>query len=78
MKLLAVCIQNSNDFDLGVGAVVEVEDLYITRIWRDGEVVETENPARPGYHLPENVLLSMLREGDTVEDNYCHGRYRVV
>ena len=74
----AVCIHRDNDFDPEVGSIKNLEDLYITRIVRNGVEIDTENPARPGYHLPENVLLSMLREGDIVEDNYCHGRYRVV
>lgn len=75
----AVCIHHSgNDFDPEVGSIRNVEDLYITRILRDGEDVETEDEERPGYFKPENILLSLLREGDIVEDNYCHGRYLVV
>ena len=74
----AVCIHRDNDFDPEVGSIRNVEDLYITRILRDGEDVDTEDEKKPGYLKSENVLLSLLREGDIVEDNYCHGRYLVV
>ena len=74
----AVCIHQSNDFDHEVGSIRNVEDLYITRILRAGEDVETEDENKPGYFKPEKVRLSLLREGDIVEDNYCHGRYLVV
>ena len=74
----AVCYYQENDFDPEVGAIVELEDLYITRVWRDGVELSTEDENRPGYHKPQNILLSMLKEGDKVEENYCHGMFRVM
>ena len=74
----AICIHQSNDFDHEVGSTRDLEDIYFTWIWRNGEDVKIENEERPGYLKPENVLLSLLKENDIIEDNYCHGRYLVV
>ena len=77
----AICIENyGNDFDPKVGEVVDLEvvDFYITGLWRDGEVVDLEDPKRPGYFKPESEIISLLLPGDEIEENYCHGRYRVV
>ena len=74
----AVCIHQENSFDPEVGAIVELEDLYITRVWRDGVELSIEDENRPGYHKPASSILSLLKEGDKVEENYCHGMFRVV
>ena len=75
----AVCIENyGNDFDPKVGEVVDFYDFYITGLWRNGSQIDLEDPQRPGYFKPESEILSLLKEGDIVEDNYCHGRYRVI
>ena len=74
----AICYYQENDFDPEVGEIVEVEDLYITRIWRERVEISTEDEERPGYHKPEEVILSMLKKGDVVEENYCHGMYQIV
>ena len=78
MKALCTC-NEGNDFDPKVGEVVNVnESFYITRMWRDGKEINLEDPKRPGYFLPEEEILALLRVGDEVEENYCHGMYRVV
>ena len=75
----AICIHNvGNDFDPKVGEVVELADFYITSLWRNGSEIDLEDPKRPGYFKPESEILSLLKEGDEIEENYCHGRYRVV
>ncbi len=77
----AVCIENyGNDFDPKVGEVVDTElvDFYITSLWRNGSEIDLEDPLRPGYFKPEHEILSLLREGDKIEENYCHGMYLVV
>ena len=77
----AVCYYNEgNDFDPKVGEVVniDVESFYITRLWRDGKEINLEDPKRPGYFKPADVILSLLKEGDEIEENYCHGLYRVI
>ena len=78
----AICIYNcGNDFDPKVGEVVEdivLADFYITSLWRNGSEIDLEDPKRPGYFKPESEILSLLKEGDEIEENYCHGRYRVV
>lgn len=78
----AVCIFNhGNDFDPEVGEIVALDDLYITRIWRNSEELTTSllhDEEKPGYFKSADVILSLLKEGDEIEDNYCHGRYVVV
>ena len=75
----AICTHNDgNSFDPKVGETVEIEAIYITRIWRDGKEISTSDEKRPGYHKSPDVLRSMLKEGDSIEDNYCHGQYRIV
>ena len=75
----AICIQNyGNDFDPMVGEVIALSDLYITGLWREGSEIDLGNPKKPGYFKPEYEILSLLKEGDEIEDNYCHGRYLVV
>ena len=76
----AVCIFNhGNDFDPEVGEIVALDDLYITRIWRNSEELTTlHDEEKPGYFKSADVILSLLKEGDEIEDNYCHGRYVVV
>ena len=74
----AVCIHNENDFDREVGEIVDLKDLYITGIVRNGFILDLENPQRPGYFRPESEILALLKEGDVVENNYCHGMYQVV
>ena len=74
-----VCIRNyGNDFDPEVGEIVALDDLYITRMWREGSEIDLEDPKRPGYFKPESEILSLLKEGDKIEENYCHGMYLVV
>ena len=75
----AICIYNyGNDFDPKVGEVVELTDFYITSLWRNGSQIDLEDPKRPGYFKPEHEILSLLKEGDEMEENYCHGIFRVV
>ena len=77
----AICIHNEgNDFDPEVGEVVivDVESFYITRLWRDGKEIDLSDPKRPGYFLPAETIMSLLKEGDVIEENYCHGMYQVV
>ena len=78
-NMVAVCTRNyGNDFDPKVGEIVDVETLHITRIWRGVKEVSTSDEEKPDYHKPAADLLSLLKEGDVVEDNYCHGRYRII
>ena len=75
----AVCIHNcGNDFDLEVGETMELKDLYITGLIRNGSIVDLSDPQRPGYLRPESEILALLKKGDEIEENYCHGRYRIV
>ena len=75
----AICYYNEgNDFDPMVGDIVDLESLYITRVWRDGKELDLEDPSNPGYFKPASSILSLLKEGDKVEENYCHGMFRVV
>ena len=78
-SMKAICTLNEgNDFDPEVGEIVEMEDLYITRLWREGSEIDLEDKKRQGYFKPEEVILSMLKKGDVVEENYCHGLYKVL
>ena len=75
----AICIHNcGNDFDPKVGEIVSLQDLYITSINRGGSILDLEDPKRPGYFKPEAEILALLKEGDMVEENYCHGIFQVV
>ena len=75
----AICIHCENDFDPRVGEIVDLdENFYITRLIRNGSILDLENPQRPGYFRPESEILALLKEGDEVEENYCHGIFRVV
>ena len=75
----AICIYNEgNDFDPEVGSIENVEDLYITQLWRGGKEIDLEDPKRPGYFKPAETILSLLEVGDEIEENYCHGMYRVI
>ena len=74
----AICYYQENDFDPVVGAIVDIESLYISRLWRDGKEIDLEDPKRPGYFKPAEEILALLKEGDEVEENYCHGMYLVV
>ena len=75
-----VCIHNcGNDFDPMVGDIVEItKNFYITQVWRNGSKIDIEDPKRAGYLLPAEDILSLLEVGDELEENYCHGMYRVV
>ena len=74
----AICYYQENDFDPEAGEIVSIKSLYITQLWRDGSEIDLEDPKRPGYFKPEGEILSLLKVGDEIEDNYCHGMYRVV
>ena len=75
----AVCTHNDgNDFDHKVGDIVNIEDLCITRIWREGREISTSDKNKPGYHKSQDILRSMLKKGDEIENNYCHGQYRIL
>ena len=77
----AICYYNEgNDFDPMVGDIVAIdnESFYITRLWRDGIEIDLEDLKRPGYFKPAEEILALLKEGDEIEENYCHGMYRVV
>ena len=75
----AICIYNcGNDFDPKVGEIVDIKDLYITGLRRKGSILDLEDQNRPGYLRPESEILALLKEGDEIEENYCHGIFRVV
>ena len=76
----AVCIHQENSFDPKVGEVVDIntESFYVTQLWRDGSEIDLEDPKRPGYFKPANEIMSLLKEGDKIEENYCHGMYLVL
>ena len=77
----AICVYNEgNSFDPEVGDIVSVtaESFHITRLWRGGKEIDLEDPKRPGYFKPAETILSLLEVGDQIEENYCHGMYRVV
>ena len=76
----AVCIYNvGNDFDTRVGDIVavDIESFHITQLWRDGVEIDISDPKRPEYFLPAEEILSLLKVGDEVEENYG-GMYRVI
>ena len=74
----AICIYCENDFDPRVGEIVDIKNLYITSLVRNGSKIDLENPNKPGYFRPEAEILDLLKEGDQIEDNYCHGIFQVV
>ena len=76
----AICYYQENDFDPRVGDIVSVtaESFHITQLWRGGKEIDLEDPKRPGYFKPVETILSLLEVGDEIEENYCHGMYRVV
>ena len=74
----AICYYQENDFDPVVGAIVDIESLYISRLWRDGKEINLEDPKRPGDFLPAETIMSLLSVGDQIEENYCHGMYLIV
>ena len=77
----AVCIHNcGNDFDPKVGEIVDLnlKDFYITSLSRNGSILDLEDPKRPGYLKSESEIIALLKEGDEIEENYCHGIFRVV
>ena len=76
----AICTYNEgNNFDPKVGEIVNIDQsFYITQVWRNKSSISISDPKRPGYLLPAEEIISLLKVGDEIEENYCHGMYRVV
>ena len=73
-----ICTHNDgNLFDPKVGEIVEIENLYITRVWRGEEELSIED-SQQGYFKSQEMIIAMLQENDEVENNYCHGQYKVI
>ena len=76
-KIKAICMYNDgNQFDPKVGEVVKVKTLYITKVWRGEKELSIKD--KQGYFKSQEMILAMLQEGDDIENNYCHGQYKVV
>ena len=60
----------------------EETDIYVTRAWRGSQDLDLEDHtlSHDGQHyiLSQEEVYSLLQPGDVVENNYCHGLYRVV
>jgi len=68
----AVCAYFSgNSFDNKKGTVVQISELYISRIWRDSKELDISD-------LSQETIREMVKVGDTIEDNYCHGQYEAI
>ena len=77
-NMKAICTYNDgNNFDPKVGEIVEVKNLYITRVWRGEEELSIED-SQQGYFKSQEMIIAMLQENDEVENNYCHGQYKVI
>ena len=75
----AICTHNDgNNFDPKVGEVVDVKTLYITRIWRKGSEISIQDENEPRFNKSQDAIYPILREGDYIENNYCHGEYRIL
>lgn len=78
----AICnYWSGNSFDSKKGEIVEISELYISAIWRNGNevnITDSNKGANPTYLLPQQEIQQMVQIGDKLEDNYCHGQYEVI
>ena len=60
----------------------EETDVLVTRAWRGSQELDLEDASQSSvgnhYTLSQEEVYSLLQAGDVVENNYCHGLYRVV
>ena len=60
----------------------EETDVLVTRAWRGSQDLDLSDHtlSHDGRHyiLSQEEIYSRLQPGDVVENNYCHGLYRVV
>ena len=61
----------------------EETDIFVTYVRRNGQELDIEDHTLSGdtgnhYTLSQDEIYHLLQPGDVVENNYCHGLYRVV
>ena len=71
-----ICIyQPGNLFDNKEGRIVNINEVYITRVLRaeNNVVISKDN-----HLFDQKEIQELLELDDELEDNYCHGWYRVI